>query len=246
MLRTHELSVGHRGKSIIRPSSLEYRAGSITALLGPNGSGKSTWLSTLAGWLEPVSGKVEFPEGTRSQQVCWQPVVGAPEFDYTVLQAVEMGRLPWNLGGFLSSADRAQVSEALEVADLAGLQSKPVTELSSGEWQRVVWARTHAHDAQVLLLDEPTQHLDLRHIGAWCDWVSDQSARGKTVVLVLHDLALAQEIAHQFHVLVGDEWRVFDPLSSGIPSLREAFLTEFQVDERGLVRAITRRRTTAN
>ncbi len=175
--------------------AIDFEAGTQAALIGPNGAGKSTLLRALAGL---IGGGVELggePLSSRSrrriaQQLAFVPQLDDLRFDFTVREAVTLGRHP-HRGPFspLGEADRAQVDRALEHLDLETLAERSVLRLSGGERQRVRVARALAQAPRVLLLDEPTAHLDLGHAADLLRRVT--ALRDLTVVCVLHDLNLA-------------------------------------------------------
>ncbi len=203
---------------------VELRAGELVVIVGPNGAGKTTLLRVLSGVLRSESGRVEVdgaPIGSLSRRdVARRVAVVVPEepapFPYSVWEVVAMGRAPF-LGPFgrESESDRSIVREALERTGMLGFADRRYPTLSSGERQRVVLARAFSQTPQVMLLDEPTAHMDLGHrvktfeeLGAWIASVPE--ARG--VLVVTHDLVLAAR--HADRMLLLDAGRV---VASGAP-----------------------------
>ncbi len=192
--------------------SLGASAGEVTALLGPNGAGKSTLLRLLAGLLAPAEGSVrvggeDIAALSPAALARRRAVVGAeevPAFAWTALEVVLMGRAPHLVlggrgGAFALEAegDLALARAALARVDCAHLEARSVASLSSGERQRVWLARALCQDTPVLLLDEPTSHLDpahALHVGAL---LRGLAAEGRAVVAVLHDPNLAGQAADQ-------------------------------------------------
>ena len=179
--------------------SLQVAAGERVALLGPNGAGKTTLIRALAGVLRPLAGHVRL-EGVAlasldaraiARRIAWAPQESTvPEL--TVVQAVALGRYAWQHGWRTTAADHAAVAEALVATELTALAARPLRTLSGGERQRVVLARALAQHPRLLLLDEPTAHLDPGHREALLRQVVRRSeATGLTVVAVLHDPSLA-------------------------------------------------------
>jgi iron complex transport system ATP-binding protein len=179
-----------------------------TALVGPNGSGKTTLLRTLGGLL-PYSGAL----GLDGQPVrSWKPralaqrlafVRQSPSlaFDFTVEEFVLLGRAPhhgWLEG--LTAGDRQRAHDALAELDLLGFADRALDTLSGGEQQRVQLAQAIAQEAGVLLLDEPTAHLDVHHQFDGMDRVAALTPR-RTVVAAFHDLAFAARYADRLLVL---------------------------------------------
>ncbi len=171
-----------------------------TAIVGPNGAGKSTLLRVLAGLQTPDSGSVmlngrplrEVPLRERALAMAWLDQQGEAGGDLTVREVVHLGRLP-HLGLFAvpSALDEALVQQAMAHTECAAWQQRRLPELSGGERQRVLLARALAVDAPLLLLDEPTTHLDPPHQVALVRLLKQQAQAGRTVVCVLHDLSLA-------------------------------------------------------
>lgn len=173
-----------------------------TAIIGPNGAGKSTLLRALAGLLRPRSGQVlwrgqpvhSLPAAQRGRQLAWLAQAGEASGDLTVADTVALGRLPHlGLGGVPGPADQAAVQQAMADCECTAWADRGLAELSGGERQRVLLARALATQAPVLLLDEPTTHLDPPHQVALVRLLRQLCARQPqtTVVTVLHELPLA-------------------------------------------------------
>lgn len=193
------------GQEVLRDLSLEIPAGTITAILGPNGSGKTTLLRLLLGILRPQAGSIRLagrPLGSyspreRSQLLGLVPQDEHIPFDFSVLEYVLLGRAPYlrplEMPG---EADRQIALEALRMAGVEQFQDRPLPILSGGERQLVTIARALAQQPRVLLLDEPTAHLDLGNRGRMLDLLRLMAARGMTLVLTGHDPNLAVNVAH--------------------------------------------------
>ncbi len=195
------LTAGYGERAAVREVSLSVRGGEVLGLVGPNGSGKTTLIRVASRALRPWSGSVRVTgrdpftvsgrEAARAVAVVPQEV--APTFSYTTLEVVLMGRSPylspWGGGG---PEDYAKAREAMAAAGVQHLGDRPIDELSGGEKQRVVLAQALAQDAPVLLLDEPTTHLDPGHVVAVLEVVRSLARqRGRAVLAVFHDLNLA-------------------------------------------------------
>ena len=207
---------GAEPRQVLRGLDLELRAGDLVALLGANGSGKTTLLRLLSGALTPDAGTVEV--GGRSVQ-SWsrdalaRRVAVLPQQlelpdGFRVAELVEMGRAPHARRLFGSTADDERaIQRALTDADALDLADRMPHELSGGERQRVLVAMALAQEPELLLLDEPTLHLDLAHQVSLLTSIRRlQAQRGLTVVTVLHDLNLAAAFAPR--VAIMDDGRV--------------------------------------
>jgi iron complex transport system ATP-binding protein len=171
-----------------------------TAIVGPNGAGKSTLLRTLAGLQATAAGTVRlqgrplgaWPVRARALRIAWLAQQGEAGGDLTVHEIVQLGRLPHlGLFGAPGPDDEMWVQQAMAATECSGWQGRRLDELSGGERQRVLLARALAVDAEVLLLDEPTAHLDPPHQMALVRLMRSLAGRGRTVVSALHDLTLA-------------------------------------------------------
>lgn len=217
VLRLSDVRAGYatRGgvRTVLSGVDLDVRAGETVALLGANGSGKTTLLGVVAGTIRPTRGTVELlgvPITEVSRAEIARSVAVLPQSlelpaGFRVAEVVAMGRTPHGTGWFgWDDEDRRAVADALRDADAEDLADRPVTELSGGERQRVLVALALAQEPSLLLLDEPTTHLDVAHAAALLTSLSRlQRARGVTVVAVLHDLVMAASWAPRVVVLDG-------------------------------------------
>ncbi len=204
-LAFEDVSFAYERRAAVRQVTLRVAQGEMLALLGPNGAGKSTLLKLAAGVLRPDRGRVcvrgddvrRLGRREIARRVAVVPQEFSVQFAYTVRQVVEMGRTPHAgpfgaLGSGERAADRAAVQTALEVAHAAEIGERVFNELSGGERQRVLVALALAQDAGIVLLDEPTAHLDIKHQIEVLDLLRRLNAeRGLTVIAALHDLNLA-------------------------------------------------------
>lgn len=233
-LHAEALQVALGGPPVLRGVSLALHTG-WTAIVGPNGSGKSTLLRVLAGLLAPQSGRVmlggrpltELGARERGQRIAWlaQHEGGDASGELTVRDVVKLGRLP-HLGLFAapSSQDDAAVDAAMVATECSDWQCRRLYELSGGERQRVLLARALAVSATVLLLDEPTTHLDPPHQVAVVRLMQRLAAAGTTVVSVLHDLPLALQADR---LVVLDHGKVRAEGSAGAPEVQAALVQVF-------------------
>ncbi|HEX7835654.1 MAG TPA: heme ABC transporter ATP-binding protein [Pseudolysinimonas sp.] len=197
-----DVSVTLDGRPVLTEVTLEVRAGEVLALVGPNGAGKSTLLSVLSGERHPDAGSVTLGDRTlssypalelaRIRSVLTQE--NTLSFPFRVREVLEMGRSPWARTPRLADDDRA-LAAAAQRADVADLLDRRFTELSGGERARVSLGRVLAQDTAIVLLDEPTAALDLRHQEDVLRIARELAAEGRAVVVVLHDLSLAGAVA---------------------------------------------------
>lgn len=189
---------------VLHDLSLEIPAGQVTAILGPNGSGKTTLLRLLLGVLRPAQGKIvlagrpreSYTRREQSRLIGLVPQSEHVPFDYSALEYVLLGRAPY-LGPLEmpSETDRQIALAALETVGLGHLHGRPIPNLSGGERQLVTIARTLAQDPAILLLDEPTAHLDLSNQGHLLEIMRALAAKRVTQVFTTHDPNLAVSIA---------------------------------------------------
>jgi iron complex transport system ATP-binding protein len=210
-LRFEELSIGYQDRSVLREVSLTLRQGEVLAVVGPNGVGKSTLIKAASGILPLQAGRllagerdlVALSPEQRARFVAVVPqAVNLPP-TFLAQQVVMMGRTPY-LGWLASekSADIQHVNRAMEQTSTEHLIDRPVGELSGGERQRLLVARALAQAARVLLLDEPTAHLDLRHQDEVLKLVRQlASSEGLAVMIALHDLNLVARYADRVALL---------------------------------------------
>ena len=208
-IRVHDLTVRLGDAEILREVPLSVDAGELVAVVGPNGAGKSSLLRAVAG-LIPAEGTVElagrpvqaWPPRERARRVALVRQATGLEAAFTIRELVELGRAP-HLGWLarLGPADLGAVEDALGAMGLGALAARDVRTLSGGEQQRALLAQALAQDPAVLLLDEPTAHLDVRHALDLLLRVSRERARA--VVLAIHDLELAARFANRVAVLDG-------------------------------------------
>lgn len=212
-LEVRSLTVDYGARRVLSGVDFSLRAGEMVALLGPNGAGKSTLLRCVGGTLRPSVGGVlidgaplaEYERAAMARRVAVVPGQTVAAFPIRVEELVALGRLPHEhplLG--LRPADRAAIDAAIECVSIGHLRGRDVRELSLGERQLAVLAMAVAQGARLLLLDEPTVHLDLRHQVAVMELLRDLSSRdGVTVLAVMHDVTLASHFFPRLLLLDG-------------------------------------------
>jgi iron complex transport system ATP-binding protein len=217
------MDVGFRyvERSVFEHINLTLQEGTCTALVGPNGVGKTTLLRVAAGTLTATSGRVRLqgqspatmPLKQRSRLIALVPQQLDVPFDFTVEQIVEQGRSPYlGLLRGMMPEDRRAVDRALNLADLSGLRSRIFNELSGGERQRVKIALGLAQEPKLLLLDEPTQNLDIGRQVELIDLLHYLRDEGITILASIHDLHLIHHNFSFVHLMGPDH-----SLTSGIP-----------------------------
>lgn len=212
MLRAKDISIGYnkgtkRPLVLAKEINLSLLPGQLTAVIGPNGSGKSTLLNTLSGQLEALAGSIEIQGNTfkslssLAQSQYLALVLTKKEFSQhlSVLEFIELGRIPYtNWLGTLSPADHQAVQGALEATNLKDLIDEKCGTLSDGQMQRVAIARALAQDTPIILLDEPTTHLDLVNKAQTLKLLKTLAQdHKKAVAYSTHDIDLALDLADQ-------------------------------------------------
>jgi len=199
-IELRDVAYGYRSEKLLSGFSLSVNEGEFFGVIGPNGSGKTTILRLMAGLLTPQSGEirvkdrplVDFTRRELARVIGFMPQESHFAFDFTVYEVVMMGRNPF-LGRFErpGKQDQERTRAALEFTDVWDFRDKGVNQLSGGEKQRVVLARTLAQEPEILLLDEPASQLDLAHQLQMLAILRRLNEQKITIVLLSHDLNLA-------------------------------------------------------
>ena len=193
--------------NVLRELSLDIPRGKITAILGPNGTGKTTLLHLLLGLLKPAKGEIhvegkahkDFSKQSLSQLIGLVPQFESVPFNFSVFEYVLLGRSPYLRPFQLPGEEDIEITQmALNQAGILKLAEKPVTEISGGERQLVNISRALAQQTHILLLDEPTAHLDLENQNRILSLLRNMSTKGITSVLTTHDPNAAIYVADQF------------------------------------------------
>ena len=197
-LETHDLVPGYSGHALFDGLQLTLRAGELVCLMGPNGIGKSTLIRSLAGLQRPLHGSVKFPTSSESHKpvavVLADKISGV---DLTAYELISFGRYPyldWTIS--FRETDLAVIENTIDIVNIRELADKKIYELSDGQLQMVMIARALAQESDVLLLDEPTAHLDLNNRLEIMNLLRRLAkASGKAILTATHELDLALQTA---------------------------------------------------
>ncbi len=205
----NKLSFNYPGFPVLKDVELEVGAGEVLSIVGPNGSGKSTLLKCINRILKTrkntvlIDGKCTHKIGLKelSKIMGYVPQTSTSVFPFTVFDVVLMGRKP-HINWKLSERDNEIVAEVLDFMGIGELAMRHFNELSGGEQQKVVIARALAQQPQLLLLDEPTSSLDIRHqLEILCILKSLTESKERTVIMAIHDLNLASRFSDKLIML---------------------------------------------
>ncbi len=210
-IRASNIVAGYGDRIVLHEVSIEVHPGELVAIVGPNGAGKSTLLRVLSGAIKPYRGAVELfgePLASYDRRAVARSLAtvaqeNAVAFQFSVIEIVLMGRAP-HLGSFHLETrhDLSTAREALRLFDLTHLATRPIQELSGGERKRVFLARALAQGPRVMLLDEPTAFLDLRHVTEiFATFRKLRVERGLAIIATLHDLNVAATYADRILML---------------------------------------------
>ncbi len=199
MIKLENIEFSYGNGFALGPLSMQIEEREFIAILGPNGSGKSTLLKLISGYLLPAKGKVYlngsevsgYSKKELAKKISYVPQFTYSVFPYSVYEIVLMGRTPFlNIFGYEKENDRERVFSALEKMEIAHLANKGINEISGGEAQRAFIARALVQETDIILMDEPNAHLDLKHQIAIFKLLKELNEEGKTILTVSHDLNL--------------------------------------------------------
>jgi iron complex transport system ATP-binding protein len=223
---------------VMNDFSLEIVSGTVTAILGPNGAGKTTLLHLALGWLKPQAGKIRLDQRplidySRRSLGQWIGLVPQNEhisFEYSLLEFVLLGRAPYLPAlSMPGKADYKIAYEALQQVGLAELQNRSILSLSGGERQLVLIARALAQQPRLLLLDEPTSHLDLGNKGRLVHLLRELSAQGVSIVFTTHEPEVASALATHLVLMQKGQILKTGPLEEVFTSQDLSFLYQLPV-----------------
>lgn len=218
MLKTENLEVGYEKKIVVEDINIEVKRGEVLSILGANGSGKSTILRTLSGLQKPLAGRVlikdqdlhKIPENKLAKQLAVVLTSRLSSGLLTVFEVVSMGRYGHTgFFGRLSSKDIRIVEKALETVNAMGLINRYVHQLSDGEKQKIFLARALVQEPEIIIMDEPTSFLDIRHKVELVSIIRRLSReKGITIITSLHEIALAMKASHT--IMLIKDGRIID------------------------------------
>lgn len=204
-IETQDLSVGYHGKALLKDIALKVKKGEILVLIGPNGAGKSTILKNIIREMQPISGGIyikgkNVKDFTSKQYAKTMSVVLTEKIKtemMTCRDVVAMGRYPYtNYFGKLTKEDEQIVTESLEKVSAMDIAEKDFSQISDGQRQRIMLARAVCQKPEIIVLDEPTSFLDIRHKIELLDILLEMAVKDKvTVIVSLHEIELAAKIA---------------------------------------------------
>lgn len=219
ILHTTNLTIGytHKSKSTIiaKNVNINLPSGKLIGLIGANGIGKSTLLKTITGIIKPIDGKVFINEKTieqfKSEELATQLSIvlteHLPPSNLSVYEIVALGRQPYtNWLGTLSKEDKSKIEEAINLTEINSFQHKKHFEISDGQLQKTLIARALAQDTDLIILDEPTTHLDLVHKVTLLKLLQKLTHEtGKTILYSTHDIDLAIQLCDEMIVITENE-----------------------------------------
>jgi ABC-type cobalamin/Fe3+-siderophores transport system ATPase subunit len=208
-LRIADVAWEVAGRSVLSGVTFDLRGGEVAVVMGRNGAGKSTLLDIVAGLRQPAGGDVRLDDRSlaawdpraRARVIAHLPQIVRPELPFLAGELVLMGRYPHTDRWFEGEEDRAAVERAMRRTDCWELRDRLLQTLSGGERQRVLLAACFAQEPALLLLDEPSTHLDIDQQMHCFSLLREESARGAACLAVTHDLNLALAYATRLIVL---------------------------------------------
>ncbi|MFV8225993.1 ABC transporter ATP-binding protein [Christiangramia aquimixticola] len=232
ILETRNLEIGYRKKKstvcVASEINLNIEPGELTAVIGINGAGKSTLLKTLSGVIQNIKGQViiknknifTLTPSELSKHIGLVLTEQAVSKNLSVIELVALGRQPYtNWIGTLSRKDLKRISQALDMVNIESLKNKKCHELSDGQFQKVMIARAIAQDTSIIILDEPTTHLDMYHTAYVLKLLKKLSSKtGKAILFATHEINLALQLCDKL-VIIKDKKTLFgkpaDLIASG-------------------------------
>ncbi|MEN8192853.1 MAG: ABC transporter ATP-binding protein [Bacteroidota bacterium] len=205
----------NNGKSNFSLNEISFKIneGDFLSIIGPNGSGKSTLIRLLTGYLQPKNGDIflnkkkltDYTSKEIAKQIAYVPQLPTSIYPFSVYEIVAMGRYPYlGLSGFERKEDKEKILEIVKLLELDDILDKGINEISGGEAQRAFIARALVQEPQILLLDEPNAHLDIKHQVSIFNLIKRlNETRDLTIVTVMHDLNLTKYYSSRVLMLSG-------------------------------------------
>lgn len=246
VLELENLSAGFNTKPVVQGVSLKVQRGTVTAIAGGNGAGKSTLLKTIARLIPAIDGRViiegkelsSLELASLAKKLAYVPQDIANSRELTVEDMIALGRNPhqkwwqWRT----DHNDRSALENAIKATELGDLRDKSVSEISGGERQRTAIAMSLAQEPEILLLDEPTAHLDFKHQKSLMQLMLHLKSQGMTIITCLHDLNFISQVCDQVVCLKKSPKGPSTQLFTGAPqdvltreNLQSAFDTELRI-----------------
>jgi ABC-type Mn2+/Zn2+ transport system ATPase subunit len=206
-IQARQLNIGYRREVVVPDINFELKKGQAIALIGTNGSGKSTLLKTIVGLLEPMGGQLSIfgmPPGNNHRRIAYLGQFHTSAFVLPIraIDVVRMGRYPLlGLWQRMSGSDEEIVMNAMKIMGIENLAGASLRSLSGGQQQRVYLAQTLAHQADLLVMDEPTTGLDAGGRELYLRAINDELCRGASVIMATHDIQEEATLCHQVMLL---------------------------------------------
>lgn len=227
VLQIQNFSIGYTNKKATTTiaSGLDFsvQRGTFTCLLGKNGIGKSTLLRSITKVQKPLSGNIllhkkeleSYKNSDLSKNISVVLTEKLPDSNLTVFELIALGRQPYtNWIGTFNKKDESIIQKAIELTNIEHLKNKKYFELSDGQFQRVLIARALAQDTEIIILDEPTAHLDIHHTLETFELLKDLACKeNKTIIVSTHQIQLALQTAHELFLMTEDEFIIGSPQS---------------------------------
>lgn len=208
ILDIKKLEFGYGKEQVLKNISFSAAVGEVIMLIGPNGSGKSTLLKCITSYLKADSGEIKiydkkidsYSKKKLAEIIAYVPQHKEYNFPMTVFETILMGRKPHS-SWTASEQDKETAAEIIAELNLEKIAFKNINELSGGQKQKVFLARAAAQESEIILLDEPTNNLDLKHQLEIFELIKKEAVLGKTVIVTMHDLAMVSRFAERIIML---------------------------------------------
>jgi ABC-type Mn2+/Zn2+ transport system ATPase subunit len=206
-IRARQLNIGYKRDVVVPDINFELKKGQAIALIGTNGSGKSTLLKTIVGLLEPMGGQLSIfgmPPGNNHRRIAYLGQFHTSAFVLPIraIDVVRMGRYPLlGLWQRMTRRDEEIVMNAMKIMGIENLAGASLRSLSGGQQQRVYLAQVLAHQADLLVMDEPTTGLDAGGRELYLRAINDELCRGASVIMATHDIQEEATLCHQVMLL---------------------------------------------